>query len=757
MRTVCLHLYEFAQHSPDYKEHSPNAALNKEVLQRYLSLPIPDGKVQATYIWIDGSGEQLRGKTRTLDFVPSKPEELPIWNYDGSSTYQAEGSNSDTYLYPVAIYADPFTRGNNKLVLCDTYKYNKKPTETNKRHTCVQAMEAAKSSYPWFGIEQEYTLLDMDLRPLGWPKNGFPGPQGPYYCGVGANKVYARDIVEAHYRACLYAGINVSGTNAEVMPAQWEYQVGPCEGISIGDQLWMSRYVLHRVAEDFGVIVTFDPKPMEGDWNGAGAHTNFSTKAMREDGGILEIEKAIDKLSRNHLRHIQAYDPHGGKDNERRLTGRHETSSIHDFSAGVANRGASIRIPRGCAEDKKGYLEDRRPSSNCDPYSVTEAITYLPTFYYISNNMLVEGETNIYVNDMTMISMNSENTVFEKQTDYNSLQLPKNKCMATYIWIDGTGENVRSKTRTMDSIPTNPKELPIWSYDGSSTYQSLGSNSDTYLLPVAVYNDPFTKGDHKLVMCDTYKYDKTPTDSNKRFCCMKALAQVKDVVPWFGIEQEYALMDLDNRPFGWPKQGFPAPQGPFYCAVGANKVIGRAIVEAHYRACLYAGLTISGTNAEVLLSQWEYQIGPCEGVGAADELWMSRYILHRVAEDFGVVVSLDPKPVEGNWNGSGAHVNFSTKAMREDGGIKEIEKAIEKLSKHHMRHIEAYDPKGGKDNERRLTGRHETSDIYTFSAGVANRGASVRIPRGVAEDGKGYLEDRRPSSNCDPYSVLDVM
>jgi len=352
-----------------------NGALDKTVMDKFLRLGVADcGRTQAMYVWIDGTGENLRAKTRTLDFVPKHPKELPIWNFDGSSTGQAEGSNSDVYLYPVAIYNDPFRLGDNKLVLCETYKYNKKPTETNHRKSCNEVMEKAKDQKPWFGIEQEYTLLDQDMHPFGWPKNGFPGPQGPYYCGVGANKVYGRDIVEAHYKTCLYAGINISGTNAEVMPAQWEFQVGPCEGITMGDDLWMGRFLLHRVAEDFGAVVSIDPKPMQGDWNGAGAHTNFSTLAMRQDNGLVDIEKAIDKLSRHHIRHIKAYDPNEGKDNERRLTGLHETSSIHDFSAGVANRGCSIRIPRGVAEDKKGYLEDRRPSSNCDPYQVTEVM-----------------------------------------------------------------------------------------------------------------------------------------------------------------------------------------------------------------------------------------------------------------------------------------------------------------------------------------------------------------------------------------------
>lgn len=347
--------------------------LDKNITQRFLELEQGE-RVQIMYVWIDGTGQGMRAKTKTMEFEPSKPEDCPIWNYDGSSTGQAEGSNSDVYLYPAALFRDPFRCGKNKILLCETYTYKKEPHVTNKRNTCNKTMTEAFDAHPWFGIEQEYTLLDVDGHPLNWPKNGYPGPQGPYYCGVGANKVYGRDIVEAHYRACLYAGVKISGTNAEVMPAQWEFQVGPCEGISMGDHLWMGRFLLERVAEEYGVVVSFDPKPMPGDWNGAGAHCNYSTLPMRKDGGVKDIEDAIDKLSREHSRHIALYDPNDGKDNARRLTGLHETSSIDEFSSGVANRGASIRIPRQVGEEGKGYLEDRRPSSNCDPYSVTEAI-----------------------------------------------------------------------------------------------------------------------------------------------------------------------------------------------------------------------------------------------------------------------------------------------------------------------------------------------------------------------------------------------
>ncbi|KAJ3075389.1 glutamate--ammonia ligase [Quaeritorhiza haematococci] len=329
---------------------------NTATLNKYLSLP-QNGKIYATYIWIDGSGQDVRCKSMTLDKSPKSVDDLREWNFDGSSTNQAEGHDSDVYLKPVAIFKDPFMKGDNILVLCETYDPDGKPNKTNHRAVANQVMQKAADSKPWFGIEQEYTLFDSETgQPLGWPKNGFPGPQGPYYCGVGATKVMGRDIVEAHWKACVYAGINISGTNAEVMPAQWEFQVGPCEGISAGDQLWAARFLLHRVAEDFGVTVSFHPKPIKGDWNGAGCHTNFSTQAMRQpDGGMKAIEEAIEKLSLRHKAHIRVY----GDDNEQRLTGKHETADINTFLSGVANRGASIRIPRNVAAQGYGYFEDR--------------------------------------------------------------------------------------------------------------------------------------------------------------------------------------------------------------------------------------------------------------------------------------------------------------------------------------------------------------------------------------------------------------
>lgn len=347
--------------------------LSPEIAEKFDSLPLPEGIVLAEYVWIGGTGEDLRSKTRTLRGQITELTQLPIWNFDGSSTGQALGKDSEVYLKPVAFYPDPFRRGNNILVLCETCIPDAKltPHPTNTRRQAAEIFEKAAAAKPWFGLEQEYTLFEKDgVTPLGWPVGGFPGCQGPYYCSVGTENAFGRRIVEAHYKCCLYAGVNVSGVNAEVMAGQWEYQVGPCEGIAAGDQLWMARYIMQRVCEEFGVRVSIDPKPKEGDWNGAGCHANYSTETMRAEGGYEAIIKAIEKLSKKHAEHIAIY----GDGNERRLTGKHETAPIHQFSYGVAHRGASIRIPRQALLEQKGYFEDRRPASNMDPWRVTSKL-----------------------------------------------------------------------------------------------------------------------------------------------------------------------------------------------------------------------------------------------------------------------------------------------------------------------------------------------------------------------------------------------
>jgi glutamine synthetase len=306
-----------------------------------------------------------------MNKVPKGPEDCPLWNFDGSSTGQAEGDDSEIILRPVKVVPDPFRKSPNVLVLCECENPDGSPAVWNTRRAAKNVFDKDPDAAPWYGLEQEYTLFENDGRtPYGWPKGGFPGPQGPYYCGAGTGKAFGRHVVEAHYSACLYAGLEISGINAEVMAGQWEYQVGPCEGIDCGDQMILSRYILERVTEEFDVCVSLDPKPIPGDWNGAGCHVNYSTRPMRQDGGYDVILNAMKKLEAKHEEHIRVY----GSGNERRLTGEHETASIEKFSYGVADRGASIRIPRFTEKGGKGYLEDRRPASNIDPYAVSSKI-----------------------------------------------------------------------------------------------------------------------------------------------------------------------------------------------------------------------------------------------------------------------------------------------------------------------------------------------------------------------------------------------
>jgi glutamine synthetase len=387
-------------------------------------------RVQAEYIWIDGTvpTRKLRSKTKILQLpepgtqsrdaydkalasglselhvVPTyQLEDFPEWGFDGSSTYQADGGDSDCVLRPVAVVKDPVRKGEkfvyhcggvsmttetpNYLVLCEVFMPDGvTPHPTNKRAELRRVLEAgAADEEPWFGIEQEYTLF-KGSRPLGFPESGYPAPQGPYYCGVGADEVVGRDLIEAHTQACLDAGILIEGTNAEVMPGQWEFQVGTGDPLTVADHLWLARWLLYRLGEDFGYNASLDPKPARGDWNGAGAHTNFSTRDMRmryADGaapiyrgsqpvkmGMDAIYAACEKLGQKTAEHIAVY----GAGIESRLTGKHETCSYKEFRYGVADRGASIRIPRHVANKGFGYLEDRRPCANACPYEVTARI-----------------------------------------------------------------------------------------------------------------------------------------------------------------------------------------------------------------------------------------------------------------------------------------------------------------------------------------------------------------------------------------------
>jgi glutamine synthetase len=322
---------------------------------------------KAEYIWIDGTEPtaKLRSKTRIL----ADGAELPIWGFDGSSTNQAEGHASDRVLKPVASYADPFRRPNDVLVMCEVFNIDDTPHETNTRAPLREVAEKFAAQESLFGIEQEYTFF-KGSRPLGFPEGGFPAPQGGYYCGVGADEIFGREIVEKHLDNCLTAGLGISGINAEVMPGQWEFQVGPLSPLDVSDQLWVARWLLYRTAEEFGVSATLDAKPAKGDWNGAGAHTNFSTKAMREN--YAAIIEAAESLGRDDkpLEHIKHY----GSGVESRLTGAHETAPWNEYSYGVSNRGASVRIPWQVEVEQKGYIEDRRPNANMDPYIVTRLV-----------------------------------------------------------------------------------------------------------------------------------------------------------------------------------------------------------------------------------------------------------------------------------------------------------------------------------------------------------------------------------------------
>lgn len=324
-------------------------------------------KYKLEYIWLDGYQPvpNLRGKTRIADAAPKSFEDCPEWGFDGSSTQQADGHDSDCVLKPVGLYPDA-GRNNAFIVMCEVMLPNGEPHPSNFRATVIDDEET------WIGLEQEYFMM-MGGRPLGFPEFGFPGPQGKYYTGVGYENVgdMAREIADEHLELCLEAGINHEGINAEVAKGQWEFQVFAKGAKKACDDMWVARYLLVRLCEKYEISIEFHCKPLRGDWNGSGMHTNFSTKHLREVGGKEYFLRLMDAFEKYRDEHIAAYGP----DNHLRLTGLHETQSIDKFSWGIADRGASIRVPHSFVKNNyKGYLEDRRPNSQGDPYKIVSRI-----------------------------------------------------------------------------------------------------------------------------------------------------------------------------------------------------------------------------------------------------------------------------------------------------------------------------------------------------------------------------------------------
>ena len=325
-------------------------------------------KSKLEYIWLDGyyPTQNMRSKTKLIDNFSGKLDDCPMWSFDGSSTKQAEGNSSDCLLKPVAIFPDP-TRSNGYLVMTEVLNSDGSPHESNARST----IDDDDNDF-WFGFEQEYFIMDADTQlPLGFPLGGYPGPQGLYYCSVGGKNTHGRHFVEEHADLCLKAGINFEGINQEVACGQWEFQLFAKGAKKAGDELWVARYLLDRLTEEYGYYIEYHPKPIKGDWNGSGMHCNFSNSILRNCGSKEIYEDICESFRSVTKEHIDVY----GEFNDQRLTGKHETASINDFSYGVSDRGASIRIPIITVENNwKGWLEDRRPASNADPYKIASRI-----------------------------------------------------------------------------------------------------------------------------------------------------------------------------------------------------------------------------------------------------------------------------------------------------------------------------------------------------------------------------------------------
>lgn len=358
-------------------------------------------KYKLEYIWVDKKGNP-RSKVKTFEkcrptdsFHRLTIDDIPVWNFDGSSTGQNIGDNTEVVLNPVRMYTNPLEDHETLycplLVLCElSHSYlpssDKVPKAVDKFNTRKWAkFVAEKFEYlePLYGCEQEYSILNpKTCLPYNWEEHGAE-KQGDFYCSVRYPYCQAEELIKEHYKACLKCGVAISGYNAEVLPSQWEYQIGPRDLLKVADDMIMARYLLYRLSAKYNVLITLNPKPLKSytykiddftskahaDWNGSGCHINFSTNQMREPNGIEHIYKAINNLSKNHQQILQHYG-----DNQLRLTGHHETSNPHTFTYGLGTRNTSVRIPNQVTVNACGYFEDRRPASDIDPYLALAAL-----------------------------------------------------------------------------------------------------------------------------------------------------------------------------------------------------------------------------------------------------------------------------------------------------------------------------------------------------------------------------------------------
>ncbi|KAK8787593.1 hypothetical protein V5799_022631 [Amblyomma americanum] len=461
---------------------------------------------------------------------------------------------------------------------------------------------------------QEYVLLGRDGVPIGWSgKDHVLKRCQTYFYAVGAENIAGRQVADAHAKACAYAGVKFHGTNAEATISQWEYQIGPLPGVEAGDHLWISRYILQRVAEDFDVVVSFEPCPFRNNQvPGSAGHINFSTKVSRGEGGLEWIMEALEKLKLKNDQHLAAYDPRKSEPNQQRLKVDALATPTREFVSGFNK----MLFSPGHLSNAAGVNNCKRRDCRSTTFVTCSTISlYLSPTDRSSAAVGPSSTVHAYLDCSRWLLLHSRDPPAEMAESresvlrrYLDLEQPDDAVFCTYVFVDGTLEKVRSKIKTLDFEPKRVEDCPVWTFCALGSYQwpDGGPKSEAYLVPVALFRDPFFGGRNKIVLCEVLQHDRKPMKTNTRRSCYQAMQKAADQEPWFGIEQEYVLTEKDGQPLGWPRHPSQTikPLGPYLYGVGADVVEGRYVSDAHYKACTYAGVKMAGTNCEGILSQY---------------------------------------------------------------------------------------------------------------------------------------------------------